>query len=350
MVGSPSAGRRRLETEGLIGFFLNTLVLRTDLSGDPTFRELLGRVRRRCWAPTATRRCRSRSSLEELQPGARAQPHPASSRCCSTWSPCPTRRLEMPGLQIGRSRSPEPDSKFDLTLYVEEQAAAGSRSTWSTTPTSSTGARMEEHAAAVRARAGAGGRGAPASRVGAAVAGDGADGAGAAARPGGARWAASGWGPSTQRLSARAPRAPRSGRRSSAGARRGLDLRRAGGALQPARPLPAGGRCGSRGRGRRLGPPRAPLVWALMAALKAGAAFMILDPAYPSGAADRLPARRPAARPGCGRRRRRRRRPRCADALPACRAATCRAASAASSPASPRATGASPSGRTTRPA
>ena len=42
VVGAPIANRNRAEVEGLIGFFANTLPLRADLAGDPTFRELLG--------------------------------------------------------------------------------------------------------------------------------------------------------------------------------------------------------------------------------------------------------------------------------------------------------------------
>jgi non-ribosomal peptide synthetase component F len=45
VVGSPVAGRSHVELEGLIGFFTNTLVLRNRLNGDPTFRELIRRVR-----------------------------------------------------------------------------------------------------------------------------------------------------------------------------------------------------------------------------------------------------------------------------------------------------------------
>src|SRR6185503_18827033 len=45
VVGTPIANRRRVETEGLIGMFVNTVAVRTDMRGEPSFRELLKRVR-----------------------------------------------------------------------------------------------------------------------------------------------------------------------------------------------------------------------------------------------------------------------------------------------------------------
>ena len=78
-VGTPVAGRTRVETEPLIGFFVNTLVLRGDLSGEPSFRDLLHRVRADGLAAFANPGGAVRASRRHPAHQARSQPHAALS-------------------------------------------------------------------------------------------------------------------------------------------------------------------------------------------------------------------------------------------------------------------------------
>jgi amino acid adenylation domain-containing protein len=119
VVGSPSAGRGRVEIEGLIGLFLNTLVLRADLSGDPSFQELLGRVKEAVLGAYQYQDLPFEKLIEELQPERQLSRTPIFQVLFNFVS-VPDTALELSGLGVEMVSPPEPDAKFDFTLYVED--------------------------------------------------------------------------------------------------------------------------------------------------------------------------------------------------------------------------------------
>ena len=126
-VGSPIAGRTRVETENLIGFFVNTLVLRSDLSGDPTFLELLRRVREGALEAYANQDLPFEKLVEELQPERDPRRHPLFQVMFALQN-APRQSMEMCGLAVTPLRMDGETAKFDLSLSMveTERGMAGS--------------------------------------------------------------------------------------------------------------------------------------------------------------------------------------------------------------------------------
>ncbi|MBI3457316.1 MAG: amino acid adenylation domain-containing protein [Candidatus Rokubacteria bacterium] len=118
VVGSPVAARTRTETEGLIGLFVNTLALRADLSGDPTFWELLGRVREVALGAYAHQDLPFEKLVEELNPARDLSRTPVFQVMFQLQN-APLPALALPGLTVSPLKVHSGTAKFDLTLTVD---------------------------------------------------------------------------------------------------------------------------------------------------------------------------------------------------------------------------------------
>jgi amino acid adenylation domain-containing protein len=118
-VGAPVAGRQWTETEGLIGCFLNTLVLRTDLSGTPSFREMAARVRAVTLEAYSNQTVPFEAVLARLNLQRDLSRTPLFQVLFNMLN-LPPAELSLPGLELRVLTPAEVPSKFDLTFYVAE--------------------------------------------------------------------------------------------------------------------------------------------------------------------------------------------------------------------------------------
>ncbi|WP_071191495.1 non-ribosomal peptide synthetase [Trichormus sp. NMC-1] len=121
VVGSPVAGRTRPELEGLIGFFINTVVLRTHWDNNPSFRELLAKVKDVTLGAYEHQEMPFEKLVEELQPERNLSYNPLFQVWFNMIN-LEEQKQEMPGLTVEILSTSEANAKFDITLYVSEEA------------------------------------------------------------------------------------------------------------------------------------------------------------------------------------------------------------------------------------
>jgi non-ribosomal peptide synthetase component F len=120
-VGSPIAGRTRPELEDLIGFFINTLVLRADVRGDPGFRALLRRTRRAAIDAYAHQDLPFERLVTAMHPDRESGRSPLFQVMFAMQN-APLPSLRSTELALTPLEAPSGTAKFDLTLFAAESA------------------------------------------------------------------------------------------------------------------------------------------------------------------------------------------------------------------------------------
>ncbi len=120
VVGTPIAGRSRTELEGLIGFFVNTLVLRTSVDGNPAFRELLGRVKQTALGAFAHQDLPFEKLVEVMRPQ-RSRLYNPIVQVLFTVHNQPANPFLPDGLVVESIDVRNDAAKFDLSVHVADQ-------------------------------------------------------------------------------------------------------------------------------------------------------------------------------------------------------------------------------------
>jgi amino acid adenylation domain-containing protein len=124
VVGTPVAGRTRVETEGLIGLFVNTLALRADLSGDPPFRELLSRVRETALGAFAHQELPFERLVDAVAAG-RSLTHAPVVQASFTLQNLAAGELRLPGVDAQPAGGGRGPARFDVALVLADAEDGG---------------------------------------------------------------------------------------------------------------------------------------------------------------------------------------------------------------------------------